>query len=228
MPQTNDDLEAGYGPSIETSPNRVLDDVTTVRGGGVIDGANSRDATQSNPVYLGAGMPLGRLTSGGRYAPSVIGLGEAYTSGGTTLTTTPAAAAELVRRIGLTGTFNLKGIVSGAVASNQVTYSAVNTTTGAITITNIGVTYAADSWIQPEDGSETVVTIYNGSNEGFPQRMTREVDGTDVNTRLPVAIAALVIEANVTFWPAAGVFRTALRTELNSFGNFQFQEQYVG
>ena len=169
MPQTNDDLEAGYGPSIETSPNRVLDDVTTVRGGGVIDGANSRDATQSNPVYLGAGMPLGRLTSGGRYAPS-----------------------------------------------------------GVITIADLGVTYAADSWIQPEDGSETVVTIYNGSNEGFPQRMTREVDGTDVNTRLPVAIAALVIEANVTFWPAAGVFRTALRTELNSFGNFQFQEQYVG
>ena len=228
MPITQQDEVAGFGPVNTTSPNRCLDDITTVRGGAVIEGALTRDPTQSNPVYLGSGMPMGRVTASGKYAPAVIGLAEAYTSGGTTITTTLASAAELLRREGASGTFQIQGTDSGSVLFQTVTYSAIDVLTGIITVTNLAQDYDINAWIQVIDGSETVVSIYNGLNLGFPQRVTNEVSGNDIDLRYPIAIAALVIESKVTFWPVAGVFRDALRTELNTFGNFQFQEQYVG
>ena len=228
MPITQQDEVAGFGAVNTTLPNRCLDDITTVRGGAVIEGAETRDPTQTNPVYLGSGMPMGRVTATGKYAPAVMGLAEAYTSAETEITTTPASAAELLRRVGASGTFQIQGLVAGVLTKQQVTYSAIVVATGVITVTDLAATYAANAWIQPEDGSETVVTIYNGLNLGFPQRVTNEVSGLNVDLRFPAAIAALVIESKVTFWPVAGVFRDALRTELNTFGNFQFQEQYVG
>ncbi len=228
MPGRTQDTPAKWGDAVSTSANRCLDDITTARTGAVIQGDKTRDETQTNPVYLGSGMPMGRLTSGGNYAPALIGVGEAYTSGQTEITTTLAAAAELVRRVGTSGTFQYQGLVGTVHTKQTVTYSAVDVGTGIITVTNLAATYAAGAWIQAIDGSEVVVSIYNGENLGYPQRVTQESTGADINLRYLVAIAALVIESKLTHWPAAGNFRTALRAELNSFGNFQFQEQYVG
>ena len=60
----------------------------------------------------------------------------------TTITTDVNTAAELVRRIGATGTFKLTGppTAGGAVVTQTVTFSAVNTSTGAITITDSATT----------------------------------------------------------------------------------------
>jgi hypothetical protein len=132
----------------------------------LIDGGLSRDTISStNPgqwTVLGAGSLLGRVTATGRYASSVIGLTTVnYVSGGTSLTVSLATAAELVRRIGTSGTFKLTGPPSanGTIATTVVTYSAVNLATGVVTVSNIGVNYLLGSLVQPSDGSETIKTF---------------------------------------------------------------------
>lgn len=106
-----------------------------------IDGSLSRDTGNTgNLDYLRAGLPMGKITSGGLYAPSILGLtGTAYTSG-TTLNVAAATAVEIVRRIGATGTFKVMGPPSdaGTVRTATVTYSAVNQSTGDVTITALG------------------------------------------------------------------------------------------
>ena len=61
-----------------------------------------------------------------------------------------------MRRIGSTGTFNLIGPASAAGSNNttQVTYSAVNTTTGVITITNIGANRIAGCFVAADGVSD--------------------------------------------------------------------------
>lgn len=111
-----------------------------------IDGQNTRDATNNPSSMIRAGMLLGKITSAvgdvssilGNYGASIIGPITAPLGGGqTTLTVAAATAVEIVRRFGATGTFNLTGEpFAGAPARSEViTYSAVNQTTGAITIT---------------------------------------------------------------------------------------------
>ncbi|MDE2097152.1 MAG: hypothetical protein KGL39_07890 [Patescibacteria group bacterium] len=111
--------------------------------GKIIDGGNSRDP--SNPSYpnvLQPGLLMGKITSSGLYGASVFGLSTAaLSSTGTTLTVAAAAAVEINRRIGGSGTLTLTGppVAAGVVRQLTATYSAVNTTSGAITITALGV-----------------------------------------------------------------------------------------
>ncbi len=128
-----------------------------------VDGTASGNANNTPYTWLlWAGMPMGRITSSNKYANSIIGLTTAsIASGGTTLTTTAAAAAEIVRRIGASGTFTLAGppTAAGTVAAATITYSAVNTTNGQITVTAPGVAFVSGSLIQPTDGSQTILTL---------------------------------------------------------------------
>lgn len=106
-----------------------------------IDGALSRDTGNTgNLDFLRAGLLMGKVTSGGKYAPSILGLtGTAYASG-TTLNVAAATAVEIARRIGTSGTFKVTGPPSaaGTVRTATVTFSAVNTSTGDVTITALG------------------------------------------------------------------------------------------
>ena len=128
-----------------------------------VDGTAS--GNPSNAPYswlLWAGMPMGRITASGKFATSIIGLSTAaVTTTATTLQATAAAATELQRRIGSTGTLTLTGppTAGGTVASSSVTFSAVNTSTGAITITATGVAFVQGSMIQPADGSQAILTL---------------------------------------------------------------------
>jgi hypothetical protein len=109
-----------------------------------------------------AGTLMGRETSNKKFANSVLGLSTAATaSGATTIQTDVNTAAEIVRRIGASGTFKLTGppAASGTVAVQVVTYSAVNTSTGAITCTATSAAAVTASLIQPADGSETILTM---------------------------------------------------------------------
>jgi hypothetical protein len=128
-----------------------------------IDGTNSSNPLNAPYVWLlWAGMPMGRVTASGKYANSILGqTAAAAASGATSITTDVNTAAEIVRRIGATGTFKLTGppAASGTVAVQVVTYSAVNTTTGVITCTALSAAAVTASLIQPTDGSETILTL---------------------------------------------------------------------
>lgn len=128
----------------------------------VIDGSRSRDPLNVPDVdVLRAGLLLGKTTAG-KYAPSVIGvLTTAAVAGATSLTVAPAVAIEIVRRLGTSGTFKLTGppAAAGTVATQVIPYSAVNTSTGAITCTATSAAAIAGAYVQPTDGSETIVTL---------------------------------------------------------------------
>jgi len=105
-----------------------------------IDGTASRDPGNDTVSILRAGLVLGKITSGGNYAPSIIGLsGEALDSTETVLDIPAAVSTELARRVGATGTFKLIGppTAAGTVRTMTATYSALGATT--VTITALGV-----------------------------------------------------------------------------------------
>ncbi len=128
-----------------------------------IDGTNSSNPLNAPYVWLlWAGTLMGQITATSKYANSVIGLtGAAAASAATSVSTDVNTAAEIVRRIGASGTFKLTGppAAGGTVATQVVTYSAVNTTTGVITCTALSAAAVSGSFIQPTDGSESIVTL---------------------------------------------------------------------
>jgi hypothetical protein len=137
-----------------------------VAGPVTVDGTLSGNPLNAPFTWLlFAGTAMGRVTATGKYANSIIGsTTAAYAhSGGsnTTLTTDVNTAAEIVRRIGNSGTFKLTAppAASGTVATQTVTFSAVNPSTGAITITALGADAISGAFIQPTDGSESIVTL---------------------------------------------------------------------
>lgn len=146
----------------------------------IIDGTKTRDP--DNPdyptdtlgqKYLRAGLLLGKVAASSKYANSVIGVTQgALTGAGTTITLTAAQAVELNRRVGASGTFTLTGppAASGTARSVTVTYSAVNTSTGVVTITALGVSFAEDVRLNP------------ASTGGNLQLTVMKADGTFVTT----------------------------------------------
>jgi hypothetical protein len=159
-----------------------------------IDGTLS--GTAANAPYtwvLWAGTLLGRVTATGKYANSIIGLtAAAYadTGGGdTTLSTDVNTAAEIVRRIGAAGQFKLTGppTAGGTVATQLISYSAVNLTTGAITITAGSANAVAGSLIQPSDGSEAIVTLLC---DPWGAKLADELGATRVDVFDPQLLAA--------------------------------------
>ena len=128
-----------------------------------VDGTNSGNPLNAPYTWLlWAGTPMGRITATGKYANSIFGLSTAAAaSAATSVTTDVNTAAEIVRRIGASGTFKLPGppAAAGTGATQVVTYSAVNTTTGVITCTALSAAAVSGSLIQPTYGSETILTL---------------------------------------------------------------------
>jgi hypothetical protein len=131
-----------------------------------IDGTLSSNPLNAPYTWmLYAGTAMGRVTATGKYANSILGTTTAtYAHAGgtpTVLTTDVNTAAEIVRRLGTSGTLKLTAppAAGGTVATQVATYSAVNLTTGAITITALSADAITGAFIQPVDGSETIVTL---------------------------------------------------------------------
>lgn len=128
-----------------------------------VDGTASSNPLNAPYVWLlWAGMPLGKITATQKFANSILGLTTvAYTSGGTSLTTDVNTAAEIVRRLGTSGTLTLTGgTTAGATpVVYTVTYSTVNLTTGVVTVTNIGANVISGALIGPVDGSQNITTL---------------------------------------------------------------------
>lgn len=171
-------------------------------GGLTLDGAKTRDVgntdynASTNPYAmhrLQAGVMLGKVTSSGKYANSFLGYSNgALTGAGTELTLASTRhARELVRRIGATGTFKLIGppTAAGTVRERTVTYSAVDTTTGVVTITAVGV---ADVW---------TLTAPAGQDGGMYQ--LRVTTGKGTSAEASATTAALAANANTATVDAA-------------------------
>ena len=217
------------------TPRKVLvtdRNIAFVPGGQVIDGAESRDPGNPDRVdVLRPGLVMGKITSGGKYAPSFIGaVATAYSSGATSLETSAAAAAELVRRVGASGTFSLVSTPTntGDISTDQVTYSAVNTTTGVITVTDIGKDVVVGSLIRPEDGSETPRCIIADERDAFGIRVTdRDAKDIDVPFAQPVVGGFLDASQIINYPPtAATTLRQWVKDQLNTRGVFLFDDDF--
>ncbi len=197
-------------------------------GGGTISGLMTRDPgnAAASALSLRPGLLMGRLTSigpVGYWANSIIDVTQAaYTSGGTSLTLSLAGAAELVRRIGTSGTFQLVGppTSGGSNATFTVTFSAVNLATGVVTVTNIGANVIAGAFVQPLDGSQTILSfIPDGYNCVIPP------DGTD-ETFPRIPISCVIDSANLINWPTDTTLQNYVRTSLSTIpgGKFVFSD----
>lgn len=219
----------GIGPTQAVDYRRVmLADEQYLPGSFIIDGENARDPGHSKPKLLRAGLLLGRITASKKFGASILGtVTAAYSDGGTSLTVSAAAAGELVGRIGSSGTFQLVSAptATGTVATDQVTYSAVNTTNGVITVTDIGKDVIVGSLLQPEDGSETIRTfLYNG----YP---IKAVDANDADRDIEMGrytVGGLVKSDELINWPpsAATSLHAWLVDQLNAAGSFRFTHQH--
>ncbi len=210
-------------PGIRTSrtatPRKVLmseDYKILYPGSRIIDGSKSRDPLHTgNLDILRAGMLMGRITASGKYAPCFIGKVTAdYTSGATSITVSPATAVEIVRRVGATGSLLAWGAptAAGTVVQFAITYSAVNVTTGVLTITNIGANVDEGCLIGAGDGSMVPVAVIG---DGYGIKVTDE-DGTSIDVPFnPMVIGGILDVTQVINWPETE--DTTLRTYVKNY-----------
>lgn len=198
-------------------------------GGKVIAGTYSGDPGNTPDTrVLRAGLLMGKRTSDNKYAPSVIGVTTgAVSSGGTTVTVSAAAAAEIVRRIGATGTIRLVGppTAAGTVATFTETYSAVNTTTGAITCSSLNADLVAGSFVCADDGSYLPLTLIP---DGWGVRVYNLATSTNRDepfAKMPVG-GIILAERILPVWPSDASLRDWIRDKLNANGKFVLDYSY--
>ncbi len=181
-------------------------------GGKTIDGAKSRDSGNTGYITtLRSGLLMGRITSGGKYRPSVIGVVVTATVVGATTVNVSAAQAVELNRLGTTGTFVIRGpaITGGPVDSETATYSAVNTTTGDITVTALTKPYLAGSFVQPADGADVPISVIP---DGFGVKVV-DADGvTSIDIDFdPVPVGGVLVTAMVPLYPTEPSLRRWLK-----------------
>lgn len=154
----------------------------------VMDGSKSRDPDNSDDVtILRAGLIIGKVTASGKYAPSIIGLTQAAATASTgtvTLSLTAAAATEVARRVGATGTLTLIGGTTGTgtVALQTVTFNSVtvNGTSSSVLLASLAADVASKSVVADTDGSQAPLTVL-AHEYGLP---VTDMSGTSIDQPL--------------------------------------------
>lgn len=211
---------------------------TVFAGGTIIQGSQSRDPGNTGNINrLRSGLLMGKITAAtfgtvGLYAPAITGITTgAYTSGGTSLTVSAAQALELERLVGQSGTSELVAIgpptSAGTVAVTTITHSAINTTTGVLTVSSLGVDKIAGTFIAVNDGRYTPITMIGTD---FPVAVT-DSDGTSINVpfaQMPIAGCPLV-DSLLPAWPTDTSLQTWIMAALSttSGGKFIFDVGYL-
>lgn len=221
----------GIGTSREAGHRRIMLDMAAavyLNAGLVIDGAESRDPLNTGDLdVLRAGVIMGRLATK-KYAPSILGVTTvAYTSGGTELTVGLPTAVELVRREGATGNFYIIGppTAAGTVVSLQATYSAVDVATGVITVTNLAADKIAGCLIMPNDTARTPLAFIT---DGYGLKVTDE-DSADIDIQwADVLIGGKIIADQIVNYGSNAVIQAWIKTQLNTYGQFIFDDDFTG
>ena len=189
-----------------------------------IDGTLSRDPGNTGDLpVLRPGLLMGKVTSSGKYAPAILGVTtNAEAIGSTSIEASAAVVTELVRRVGSSGTFTLRGPASanGVIDSQTVTYSAASGT--AITCTALTKAFIAGSFIQPTDGSDTPKTFIP---DGHGIKCTDEDEASVDREFGPLPVKGIIDSSQLLpVWPSD----TALQNWIKSFfvGQFVFDDEY--
>jgi len=231
---TNQNAMPGVG-SASVSDTRVVVKAGAeyLAGGGVIRGADSRDTGNTGDLdYLRAGLLMGINSSTNKWAPSILGVTTvAYDNSAsinTTLTVSAATATEINRRIGSSGTLTCIGPPSsaGTVASTTVTYSAVNTTTGVITVTALGADKISGSFIADTDGTQTPLAVIGN---GGPLKVTDQDDSSIDIQSGRLVIGGTLDSSQIINWPTDTSLITWVKDAMNgSAGSrFVFDDAYI-
>lgn len=196
--------------------------------GSILAGSLSRDPLNTGYLdVIRAGTVVGKVTATKKYAPSIVAVTTiAYDKDGSALLAdhlwvSVADAVEIVRRFGASGTFNISGppTTGGVMATYEtVTYSAVDTSTGDITITTLAADYIAGSYIQPEDGSEVPLALLN-KEDGV--KVTDDL-GVNMDVAVQLLVGAIVDSSQILRWSANAVIIAWLKGVLNADGASQF------
>lgn len=197
-------------------------------GGKIISGANSRDSGNTGDLdVLRAGLLMGKITSGGEYAPAILGImTAAQVATDTSVTVSAAQAVEIVRRVGATGTLRFVGPPSaaGTVATFTETYSAVNTSTGVITVSGLNADLIAGSFVCANDGSYIPRSMIP---DGYGVKVTDET-GTSLDAPFsPMPIWGVVDSSQLLpAWPSDTSLQQWIVDQLNAYGQFIFDHKY--
>jgi hypothetical protein len=162
---------------------------------------------------------MGRITATGKYANSILGLtAAAVASAATSITTDVNTAAEIVRRIGTSGTFKLTGppAASGVVATQVITYSAVNLSTGVITCSATSAAAVNASFIQPTDGSESILTLLC-ETDGLQVVDQLHVNRVDVFCGRLLAGGGTINTGLIVNYPTDPSLKTFLKSALRTY-----------
>jgi hypothetical protein len=221
------DANAARVPSISTARTAayrtvILADEKFLPGFHTIAGSVSRDPLNSERVdELRPGLLLGIVTATKKFAPSIIGVTvNAYADNDLVLDVSAATATEILRRVGTTGTVNLVGppTANGTVASTAVAYTAINTTTGRLTVPDLNVAAVAGSWIVPNDGSQTIVTFVPN---GYSLRVTDD-NGDNIDVSFNAPIGGLIDSSQIINWPSDTSLIARVVAQLNAGAGGQF------
>jgi len=217
-----------------TATHRLIFRDGTITGwlsqGKIINGSLARDSGNTGDLdVLRPGLLMGKITSGGKYAPSVIGvLTQAEIATATSVTVSAAQAVELVRRVGSTGTLRFVGppTANGTVATFTETYSAVNTGNGVVTVSALDAALVAGSFLVANDGSQIPVTFIP---DGYGVKAT-DIDGLNLDVPFPaMPIAGVItVEQFLPVWPTDTSLQAWIRTNLSTLsgGKFVFSDQF--
>lgn len=196
-------------------------------GGRIIDGSESGDPGNTGDVrVLRPGTMMGKITSSGLYAPAFCGVVQsAYTSGGTTLTVSAAQAVEIDRLVGQSGTAELVAIgppsAAGTVAVTDITHSAINTSSGAITVSSLGVNKIAGTLIAVKDGRQyPLVPI----PDGYGVTVLDNDGSTALDVPFPDLPIAGVIDSSqlLLTWPSDTSLQAWIVSYMNSYCQYVF------
>lgn len=201
-----------------------------IDGGRFLDSNTYDWANPTAPTIVTPGTILGKITSTGKYSNAILGITTiSLTTSGTTLTVSAAQAAAIVQRVGSsgTGTISLVGppTAGGTVATTAVTFSAVNTTTGAITISATSVAYVLGSFVIASDGSGAPLALLDGQDFGVSVSQA----GVRQDAQIPrLLVGGEIISKNVPGLLSGDASSIAwLKTQLNGNGRrFIWLDEY--
>lgn len=201
-----------------TATNRrpIIQDARYAPGGLIVQGSKWIDPDNTSDTGTIRAGHVGHLESG-KLVPSCFGpVASDYTSGGTTLTVSANTALRIYTALGSSGTFYILANTAApttlaTVLAQLVTYSAINTGTGAITITDLGANKEADGSFLI--GFQPVLLGGTGGLSGHSKQFaildepwgTRVVDNDAVALDVDLARAAiggLIDTAQVPLWPS--------------------------
>lgn len=201
-------------------------------GGGVIDGTNSGDATNTGyPHVLQPGKIMVKAASGGLYQNFIIGKSNGALAGSsdTSITVVAAVATECARLIAASGgnlSLALIGPPSaaGTVAATNITVTAASGTT--LTISSLSVAKVTDSLIALRTTGYTAGSFCLLDDDDYVN--LQDETGARANQPFPrMLIGGTLKTSQLLDWPADSSTVTYLKGLLNAagaMGSFRFDD----